>query len=81
MLNYKQQKELYDKWYSSLPNKKKHFMDSYNERATTVSEFRKKKSALHKPLHRRQYTHLTSNTKNAKREPMATPNKQVENEK
>ena len=67
MLNYKQSKELYEQWYSGLSKGKKRFMDSYNERATTVKEFRKKKSDLHKPLHKRQCAHLTSNTKNDKK--------------
>lgn len=67
MLNYKQSKDLYDKWYATLSKGKKRFMDSYNDRATTASEFRKKKSELHKPLHKKQFSHLTSNTKNAKK--------------
>lgn len=65
MLNYKQSKELYEGWYSTLSKDKKQFMDKYNERTTTISEFRKKKSLLNKPLHRKQYSHLTRKIKNA----------------
>lgn len=46
--------EIYQQWYKSLSYKKKKFMDAYNERATTASEFRKKKRALGKTLHKHQ---------------------------
>lgn len=74
MSNYKEVNDLYNKWYSHLSKGKKHFMDSYNERATTAKEFRKKKKELNKPLYPKQWAHLTKELKRAKRKPLATPN-------
>ncbi len=53
---------IYDQWYNSLSYKKKKFMDSYNERETTVKEFRKKKRELGKTLHKKQkYIDISKN--------------------
>ena len=54
MVNFKQAEEVYQKWYDSLSYGKKKFMDSYNDRDTTVKEFRKKKRMLGKTLHKKQ---------------------------
>lgn len=70
MLNYKQSKELYDKWYATLSKGKKRFMDSYNERFTTANQFRKKKKDLHKPLYPKQWARLTKELKRAKKKPI-----------
>jgi len=47
-------KEIYSKWYDSLSNKNKKFMDSYNERSTTAAEFRRKKRLLGKTNYKNQ---------------------------
>ena len=54
MDNFKQIEEVYQKWYDSLSYGKKKFMDAYNERETSVKEFRKKKRMLGKTLHKNQ---------------------------
>ena len=54
MKNFNQINEIYKEWYNSLSYGKKKFMDSYNERQTSVKEFRKKKRGLGKTLHKNQ---------------------------